>query len=793
MKKMISIVMAFVTAIAIAVEFPQVVIQREAIKNSQHLFYQNRWGTVAFLGGSITEMNGYRPLVMEVLKKRFPNANLKCINAGISSTCSDTGAFRLETDVLLKDNIVPDLLFVEYAVNDDQDGFAVTTEDKEVVALRARRSMEGIIRHARMANPNMDIVMVLFVNSKQLKMIQAGKMPLSYTEHLKVAEYYGIPTINVGSALAKGIAEGTWTWKKYRDCHPSPEGNKMVAEKVESLLKKEWGKISPKIIAHKMPEPMDKNAYCCGRFLPISEVKIGEGWNKSVPDWANIKGTVRDNCKKDVILWSTTPGATCEFEFTGNAFGVYVLAGPDAGVIEASVDGKEFKEYALTTPYSSFHYPYTKVLEDGLEKGKHKVTLRVSKKAGPNGGTAVRIFRVCINGTYESFFNVLCHEHRSAAEQMMLFNSEAAKRFLADMKGNPKYDYAKYAPKIEALIAKENEVRATLGTPTYQIACQEVGGRWSRKLPKDVKPMLVAEAVKLVADYREAMLANPILDFEKLLCVRRQIPRPRTPIGGKDCGFLSINAHNHFDLWYKGIQNDIVAISDFKTTNPKYESLYEPKEASIVKDLELDYDASRILFTGWRGTNRLYGVYEIPVTGSKTPTEVSPSKHKDISWWDACYLPNKDQVIFLGTAAYQFLPCEDGNMAMAVLYRYDRKTGEIRQLTYEQDSDYMPSITHDGRILYTRWEYSDLPHYFSRILMTMNPDGIGQLALWGSGSMMPTFFGCARCVPNDPHKITMYGGGHHEAGEVGRMFMIDPTLARAYPFRYDPPDREWGP
>ena len=83
MKKMISIVMAFVTAIAIAVEFPQVVIQREAIKNSQHLFYQNRWGTVAFLGGSITEMNGYRPLVMEVLKKRFPNANLKCINAGI--------------------------------------------------------------------------------------------------------------------------------------------------------------------------------------------------------------------------------------------------------------------------------------------------------------------------------------------------------------------------------------------------------------------------------------------------------------------------------------------------------------------------------------------------------------------------------------------------------------------------------------------------------------------------------------------------------------------------------------
>lgn len=53
-------------------------------------FLTERKGTVAFLGGSITEMNGYRPMVCDILKKRFPQTDFKFTNAGISSTCSTT-------------------------------------------------------------------------------------------------------------------------------------------------------------------------------------------------------------------------------------------------------------------------------------------------------------------------------------------------------------------------------------------------------------------------------------------------------------------------------------------------------------------------------------------------------------------------------------------------------------------------------------------------------------------------------------------------------------------------------
>jgi hypothetical protein len=48
---------------------------RGNIDNSRIQFLKNKKGNVAFMGGSITEMNGYRPMVADQLKKRFPETN----------------------------------------------------------------------------------------------------------------------------------------------------------------------------------------------------------------------------------------------------------------------------------------------------------------------------------------------------------------------------------------------------------------------------------------------------------------------------------------------------------------------------------------------------------------------------------------------------------------------------------------------------------------------------------------------------------------------------------------------
>ena len=46
------------------------VVARGNLENARHKFQEQKTGHVAFLGGSITEMEGYRPMVGELLKQR---------------------------------------------------------------------------------------------------------------------------------------------------------------------------------------------------------------------------------------------------------------------------------------------------------------------------------------------------------------------------------------------------------------------------------------------------------------------------------------------------------------------------------------------------------------------------------------------------------------------------------------------------------------------------------------------------------------------------------------------------
>ena len=94
--------------------------------------------TIAYFGGSITEQNGWRIQSAELLKKLYPKAAIRSINAAIGGTGSDLGAFRLAHDVLRHK---PDLVFIEFAVND-----AGAKDD------RVRKAVEGIVRQIRKCN-----------------------------------------------------------------------------------------------------------------------------------------------------------------------------------------------------------------------------------------------------------------------------------------------------------------------------------------------------------------------------------------------------------------------------------------------------------------------------------------------------------------------------------------------------------------------------------------------------------------------------------------------------------------
>jgi len=373
-----------------ATALSQNVTPRGRLINSLRTFEGKQRGHVAFLGGSITEMNGYRPMLMEFLTQRFPQTEFQFTNAGIASTCSTTGAFRLERDVLSQGPV--DLLFVEFAVNDDQDAGHSRAE--------CVRGMEGIIRHLRTVNPSADIVMTFFVNPGMLEQLQNGRTPLPIEEHLKVAEFYEVPTVHLAREVAEQIQREELTWKQFGGTHPAPFGNRIAEDLCEQLLTSQWnrgGEPQPHPLPNKL---LDNFSYVSAHFVDLDSTANREGWTVEVPDWKSLPGSKRERFTKIPMLCATEPGASFQFPFEGSTAVAYVSAGPDAGQLEVSVDGGPARHVDLFHHFSKgLHYPRSVVLASDLPPGKHTLTVVLSGKQNPAGqGTAARIMELGVNG-----------------------------------------------------------------------------------------------------------------------------------------------------------------------------------------------------------------------------------------------------------------------------------------------------------------------------------------------------------------------------------------------------------
>lgn len=278
---------------------------------------------------------------------------------------------------------------------------------------------------------------------------------------------------------------------------------------------------------------------------------------------------------------------------------------------------------------------------------------------------------------------------------------------------------------------------------------------------------------------RKALLALPELDDLELVVVKTN----RLPGVGDD--FMTIDR-----VPKDGWDAQLGILSDLRADEPTFTPIYRPENTRPILKPELNFDGERIMFSSVSEDNKRWAIFEINADGTGLKT-LSPTDQPDVDFFDSCYTPD-GKVIACSNAGKQGLPCINGSDPMANIYQIDPETKSVRQLTFEQDSDWDPTPLKNGRIMYLRWEYSDIMHYFSRILFSMNPDGTNQTELYGSGSLFPTAFRHSREFP-DSSKIVGIGSGHHGRGDVGRLLILDPTVARKYPFRFHPTSLEWGP
>ncbi|MFY8013605.1 MAG: GDSL-type esterase/lipase family protein [Saprospiraceae bacterium] len=366
-------------------------VLRSDFQHSFLKFKNEKKGVVAFMGGSITESDGWRNKVCQYLKEKFPETAFEFINAGIASTGSTPGAFRLSSEVLAKGKI--DLLFEEAAVNDRTNGFD---------SLAQIRGMEGIVRQAKRSNPQMDIVLMHFVDPEKLIDYQKGVIPSEIQNHERVAEHYQVNSIHLAKEVYERIKNKEFTWADdFKDLHPSPFGQEVYFQSIKTFLNNAFNPVPKNDVntVYTLPDILNDGSYDKGRYLSIKNAEIKSDF-LMVDSWKPKDGAgTRKQYVNIPALIGEKPDAAFQLEFTGNTIGICVASGPDAGIISYSIDGKPFKKLDLFTRWSeNLHLPWYLMLGQSLNEKKHTLRVRIlTEKNQKSKGNACRILHFLVN------------------------------------------------------------------------------------------------------------------------------------------------------------------------------------------------------------------------------------------------------------------------------------------------------------------------------------------------------------------------------------------------------------
>ena len=359
---------------------------RNGLANCLNTFKESWKGRIAFLGGSITHNGGWRDELMGYFTKRFPNTEFEFIAAGIPSMGSVPHAFRLKTDVLDKGPI--DLLFVEAAVNDASN---IPKHPEWML-----RGMEGVVRHVREANAKTDIVMMHFVMPAHMESYRNNETPTAIAQHERVAEAYACVSLDLAREVTDRIDAREFSWKDdFKNLHASAYGQRVYANSMMRLLESAFRQ-SSKPSEHSLPAMLDAKSYSHGQFGALKDATDLQGFTL-VPSWepTDKKGTRRGYVRVPALV-ATEAEASLRFDFKGRGIGLLITSGPDAGVIEYSVDGEAFQEMDTLTRWSQgLHLPWALILEDGLTDGNHSLLVRTTDKAPDR--QALRIFHFLVN------------------------------------------------------------------------------------------------------------------------------------------------------------------------------------------------------------------------------------------------------------------------------------------------------------------------------------------------------------------------------------------------------------
>lgn len=188
----------------------------EKLKNNEDV-------TIAMIGGSVTEGAGatsfagaYGEQFIFNLQDAYPNAPLHYYNAGLGGTPSTLGLMRYERDVTEVIGANPDLVIVEFAVNDWEEP-------------TNSRAYEALVRTI-LEKENDPAVILLFSVFQSKWNMQDNYIP--------IGNHYGLPMVSIKDATAYAYQTKNVDDKKFFSdiYHPTNYGHEIMADCLMELF-----------------------------------------------------------------------------------------------------------------------------------------------------------------------------------------------------------------------------------------------------------------------------------------------------------------------------------------------------------------------------------------------------------------------------------------------------------------------------------------------------------------------------------------------------------------------------
>lgn len=306
---------------------------------------------IVVFGTSVTYDGHYLQPLVETLQRETGNKTIRLTRIGLSGFTSAFAIFRLESEVL---PLRPDLVLIEYAVNDTQ------VIDDVPYALHA------MIRRIRSTYPHCDVALIYFSPDPHVD------QTLAITAHDAVADYYALPTIDMAVVVADLLNRGMATLVgderaiTIDGVHQTPAASELLgvpfADAVIGLFTEETPP-APN-------QPPVASPFLRARSAPSPLFVSKEDWFVTVPP----SDEESSGAYSTAIASAQTSGATLRFSFTG--FYLLLWARRTGSALDIIINGDSRR---ITLPEPATSGSPWEAVKIPLHEGHHEVEVIASK------------------------------------------------------------------------------------------------------------------------------------------------------------------------------------------------------------------------------------------------------------------------------------------------------------------------------------------------------------------------------------------------------------------------------